>query len=156
MNVIETDNIIEVKINAFKAAESNITVESLEKYKIKILKPPNSIHSLSFQKPAGNYSIDVPGLELHYNNEPKLIKGALTIQGDCSKYTGKTFLKAKDAQRYRDYQSAETLLKKLSKKTHFILKPEKNFPFSTIEMVIMIKPFQLPTQVYKLTHIITD
>ena len=31
MNVIETDNIIEVKINAFKAAESNITVESGEK-----------------------------------------------------------------------------------------------------------------------------
>ena len=31
MNVIETDNIIVVKINAFKAAESNITVESGQK-----------------------------------------------------------------------------------------------------------------------------
>ena len=131
MNVIETDNIIEVKINAFKAAESNITVESGQKIQNQNIKTtPNSIHSLSFQKPAGNYSIDVPGLELHYNNEPKLIKRSFDNPEVIAQNTlEKTFLKAKDAQRYRDYQSAETLLNEIIDEDPLHLEARKELSF---------------------------
>jgi len=131
MNVIETDNIIEVKINAFKAAESNITVESDNKIQNqKIKTTPNSIHSLYFQKPSRNYSIDIPGLELHYNNEPKLIKRSFDNPEVIAQNTmEKTFLKAKDAQRYRDYQSAETLLNEIIDKDALHLEARKELSF---------------------------
>ena len=131
MNVIETDDIIEVKINAFKAAESNITVESGEKIQNQNIKTtPNSIHTLSFQKPTGNYSIDVPGLELHYNNEPQLIKRSfdnpkVIIQNTLEK----TFLKAKDAQRYRDYPLAEKLLTEIIAEDPLHLEARKELSF---------------------------
>ena len=131
MNVIEADNIIEVKINAFKAAESNITVESGEKIQNQNIKTtPNSIHTLSFQKPTGNYSIDVPGLELHYNNEPQLIKRSfdnpkVIIQNTLEK----TFLKAKDAQRYRDYPLAEKLLTEIIAEDPLHLEARKELSF---------------------------
>ena len=131
MNVIETDDIIEVKINAFKAAKSNITVESGEKIQNQNIKTtPNSIHTLSFQKPTGNYSIDVPGLELHYNNEPQLIKRSfdnpkVIIQNTLEK----TFLKAKDAQRYRDYPLAEKLLTEIIAEDPLHLEARKELSF---------------------------
>ena len=131
MNVIETDNIVEVKINAFKAAESNITVESGEKIQNqKIKTTPNSIHTVSFQKPAGSYSIDIPGLELHYNNEPKLIKRSFDNPEVIAQNTlEKTFLKAKDAQRYRDYQLAETLLNEIIEEDPLHLEARKELSF---------------------------
>ncbi len=131
MNVIETDNIIEVKINAFKAAESNITLES--GYKIqnqKIKTTPNSTHTLFFKKPAGNYSIDIPGLELHYNNEPELIKRRFDNPEVITQNTlEKTFLKAKDAQRYRDYTLAENLLKEIIEEDPLHVEARKELSF---------------------------
>ena len=131
MNVFETDNIVEVKINAFKAAESNITFESGDKRQNQRIKTtPNSIHSLTFQKPDGNYSIDIPGLELHYNKKPKLIKRSFENPKVIPQNTlEKTFLKAKDAQRYRDYQSAETLLNEIIDEDPLHLEARKELSF---------------------------
>ncbi|MGA0373214.1 MAG: DUF5107 domain-containing protein [Flavobacteriaceae bacterium] len=131
MNVFETDNIVEVKINAFKAAESNITFESGDKRQNQRIKTtPNSTHSLTFQKPDGNYSIDIPGLELHYNKKPKLIKRSFENPKVITQNTlEKTFLKAKDAQRYRDYQSAETLLNEIIDEDPLHLEARKELSF---------------------------
>ena len=131
MNVFETDNIVEVKINAFKAAESNITIESGDKRQNQRIKTtPNSTHSLTFQKPDGNYSIDIPGLELHYNKKPKLIKRSFENPKMITQNTlEKTFLKAKDAQRYRDYQSAETLLNEIIDEDPLHLEARKELSF---------------------------
>ena len=131
MNVFETDNIVEVKINAFKAAESNITIESGDKRQNQRIKTtPNSTHSLTFQKPNGNYSIDIPGLELHYNKKPKLIKRSFENPKMITQNTlEKTFLKAKDAQRYRDYQSAETLLNEIIDEDPLHLEARKELSF---------------------------
>lgn len=115
LNVVETDNTLEVKINAFKATESNVTLKTRGKTQNQTLKTtPNSTHSLSFTKPPGDYSIDIPGLELHYNTQPALIQRSFDNPKVITQNTlEKTFLKAKDAQRYRDYPLAEALLKEI-------------------------------------------
>ena len=69
----------------------------------------------------------------------------------------KTFLKAKDAQRYRDYQSAETLLKEIIEEDPFHLEARKELSFlyyrnGDYDQALSIAD----TLVYKLTHITTD
>ena len=131
MNVIETDNSLEVKINAFKATESIVTLKTRGKTQTQTLKTtPNSTHILSFPKPGGNYSIDVPGLELHYNTQPALIKRSFDNPEVIAQNTlEKTFLKAKDAQRYRDYPLAEALLKEVIEEDPLHLEARKELSF---------------------------
>ena len=66
MNVEEKENIIEVKINAFKAAATEVILSASEKIQTQSLETtPNGTYTLAFTKPSGNYSIDIPHLELH-------------------------------------------------------------------------------------------
>ena len=68
LNVVENDKSLEVRINAFKATESVVTIKSGEKIQTQKLKTtPNSTYVLYFPKPNGNFSIEIPALELHYN-----------------------------------------------------------------------------------------
>jgi lipopolysaccharide biosynthesis regulator YciM len=131
MNVIETDNSLEVKINAFKATESIVILKTRGKTQTQTLKTtPNSNHILSFPKPWGNYSIDVPGLELHYNTQPALIKRSFGNPEVIAQNTlEKTFLKAKDAQRYRNYPLAEALLKEVIEEDPLHLEARKEMSF---------------------------
>ena len=112
MNVIEKNKSLEVRINAFKASESVVTIKSGKKTQTQKLKTtPNSTHVLYFLKPTGNFSIDAPALELHYDLQPPLIKRSFENPDVIAQNTlEKTFLKAKDAQRYRDFTLAEKLL----------------------------------------------
>ena len=56
MNVIEKNKSLEVRINAFKASESVVTIKSGEKIQTQTLKTtPNSTHVLYFLKPTENF-----------------------------------------------------------------------------------------------------
>jgi lipopolysaccharide biosynthesis regulator YciM len=112
LNVVETDQALEVKINAFKAAQSAIKLSSNGTTQKQMLQTtPNSTHTLSFVKPSGSYTLEIPGLELSYRSEPALLERSFDApQGIVQNTLTKKFLEAKDAQRYRDYPLAEKLL----------------------------------------------
>ena len=131
MNVIETKNKLEVKINAFKKAVTKVSLLAKGKLQSQSLETvPNGTYTLYFDKPNGNYSIDVPGLELHYNLLPSIIKRSFDSPEIISQKTlEKKFLKAKDAQRYRDYKLAESLLTEVIKEEPFHLEARKELSF---------------------------
>lgn len=131
LNVVETDNKLEVKINAFKSSATPVTINSKGKTQSQSLETvPNGTYTLTFEKPSGDYTIDVPGLELHFNSQPPLINRSFDNPKVISQNTlEKTFLKAKDAQRYRDYPLAETLLKEVLEKDPLHLEARKELSF---------------------------
>ena len=75
MNVVETATTLEIKINAFKASTSSVVLQSGGKMEQKPIKTePNGVYNLSFTKPSNEYKIEVAGLKLQYNSNPKIIK----------------------------------------------------------------------------------
>lgn len=131
MNVVEMENTLEVKVNAFKTATTPVTLSASGKTQTQSLETsPNGTYTLSFTKPAGEYTIDIPGLELHYNVKPALIKRKFDNPEVIAKNTlEKTFLKAKDAQRYRDYPLAEKLLNEILEVDPLHLEARKELAF---------------------------
>ena len=112
---MEEGNSIEVKVNAFRGVSTPVSISALGITQSQSIETsPNGTYTLSFTKPKGDYSIDVPGLELHYNVKPALIKRNFNNPAVITQNTlEKKFLKAKDAQRYRDYPLAEKLLNEI-------------------------------------------
>lgn len=131
LNVVETENELEIKINAFKSTTTQVILSESGKTQSQSLQTtPNSTYTLTFSKPTDDYAIDVPGLELHYDLQPPLIKRnfnnpEVIIQNTLEK----TFLKAKDAQRYRDYRLAESLLTKILQEDPLHLEARKELSF---------------------------
>ena len=123
MNVVETDTILKVKINAFKATTSTVVLKASKKTEQRrIQTEPNGVYSLSFTKPPKAYTIDIPGLKLYYSSDPQLIKRSFDPPEEQTVASvGKEFYAAKDAQRYRDYPLAEQLLLKVLVKDPFNL-----------------------------------
>ncbi len=131
LNVVEMENTLEVKINAFKTATTPVKLTASGKTQSRSLETkPNGTYTLSFPKPTGTYSIDVPGLELHYDLQPALIKRSFENPEVIVQNTAeKMFLKAKDAQRYRDYALAEELLTELLEQDPLHLEVRKELSF---------------------------
>ncbi len=131
MNVVETENKLEVKINAFKKANTQVTLNANGKIQSQSLETvPNGTYTLSFSKPTDDYTVDVPGLELHYDLQPPLIKRNFDNPEVITQNTlEKTFLKAKDAQRYRDYPLAESLLTAILQEDPLHLEARKELSF---------------------------
>ncbi len=131
MNIIEMGNTLEVKVNAFKAVATPLSVTASGKTQSQSLETlPNGTYTLSFTKPTGEYSIDIPGLELHYNVKPSLIKRNFDNPEVIAQNTlEKNFLKAKDAQRYRDYPLAEKLLNEILEGDPLHLEARKELSF---------------------------
>jgi Tfp pilus assembly protein PilF len=131
MNVVETENKLEVKINAFKKANTQVTLNAKGKTQSQSLETvPNGTYNLSFSKPTDDYTVDVPGLELHYDLQPPLIKRNFDNPEVIDQNTlEKTFLKAKDAQRYRDYPLAESLLTAILQEDPLHLEARKELSF---------------------------
>lgn len=131
MNVVEMENTIEVKVNAFRTATTPVSLSASGKTQSQSLETsPNGTYTLSFTKPTGVYAIDIPGLELHYNIKPALIKRNFNNPEVISQNTlEKTFLQAKDAQRYRDYPLAEKLLNEILQEDPLHLEARKELSF---------------------------
>ncbi|MAV80357.1 MAG: hypothetical protein CMC22_09765 [Flavobacteriaceae bacterium] len=131
MNIVEMGNALEVKVNAFKATATPVFLSASGKTQSQSLKTsPNGTYDLSFSKPTGEYSIDIPGLELHYNVKPDLIKRNFDNPDVIAKNTfEKAFLKAKDAQRFRDYPLAEKLLDEILDRDPLHLEARKELSF---------------------------
>ncbi|MEK9604161.1 MAG: DUF5107 domain-containing protein [Flavobacteriaceae bacterium] len=131
MNVVETENKLEIKINAFKKVTTQVTINTNGETQSQSLKTfPNGTYSLTFSKPTDDFTIDVPGLDLHYDLQPPLIKRNFDNPEVITKNTlEKTFLKAKDAQRYRDYSLAEVLLKEILEEDPLHLEARKELSF---------------------------
>jgi len=131
MNVVETQNKLEVKINAFKMATTQVTLSASGKNQSQSLETvPNGTYTLTFLKPSADYTIDAPGLELHYDRRPPLIKRRFDNPEVIAFNTlEKTFLKAKDAQRYRDYPLAEELLMQILQEDPLHLEARKELAF---------------------------
>lgn len=131
MNVVETNNTLEVKVNAFKSAATQVTLNTPGKIQNQYLETtPNGTYTVSFPKPSGSYTIDIPGLELHFDLQPPRIKRSFYSPEVIAQNTlEKTFLKAKDAQRYRDYPLAEELLTEILEKDPLHLEARKELSF---------------------------
>ena len=131
MNVVETENKLEVKINSFKKANTQVTLNANGKTQSQSLETvPNGTYTLSFSKPSDDYTVDVPGLELHYDLQPPLIKRIFdNPEVNAQNTLEKTFLKAKDAQRYRDYPLAESLLTAIIQEDPLHLEARKELSF---------------------------
>ncbi len=131
MNVVETENKLEVKINAFKKVNTQVTLKANGKIQSQSLETfPNGTFNLTFSKPNDDYAIDVPGLELHYDLHPPLIKRNFNNPKVITQNTlEKTFLKAKDAQRYRDFKLAELLLTEILQEDPLHLEARKELSF---------------------------
>ena len=131
MNIMEEGNSIEVKVNAFRGVSTPVSISALGKTQSQSIETsPNGTYTLSFTKPKGDYSINVPGLELHYNVKPALIKRNFNNPAVITQNTlEKKFLKAKDAQRYRDYPLAEKLLNEILEEDPIHLEARKELSF---------------------------
>lgn len=131
MNIIETENTIEVKVNAFKAVSSTVLLTTSEKTEEQIIETePNGVYSFSFVKPLESYAIKISGLDLHFDSNPQLIKRSFNSpQVQTNATVEKEFLAAKDAQRYRDYPLAEKLLFKVLQKDSYHLEARKELSF---------------------------
>tara|TARA_B100001175_G_scaffold317889_1_gene337274 strand:+ start:2880 stop:5972 length:3093 start_codon:yes stop_codon:yes gene_type:complete len=131
MNVEEKENSIEIKINAFKTAATEVTLSASGKTQTQSLETtPNGTYTLAFSKPSGNYTVDIPHLELHYDLKPPRIKRSFDNPEVITQDTlEKKFLKAKDAQRYRDYVQAERLLTEILKEDPLHLEARKELSF---------------------------
>ena len=131
MNVIETENTIEVKVNAFKAVSSTVRLSTSEKTEQQSIETePNGVYSFSFVKPSESYAIKISELDLHFDSNPQLIKRSFkSPQVQTTSTVEKEFLAAKDAQRYRDYPLAEQLLKKVLQKDSYHLDSRKELSF---------------------------
>ena len=131
MNIIETENTIEVKVNAFKAVSSTVLLTTSEKTEEQSIETePNGVYSFSFVKPSESYAIKISGLNLHFDSNPQLIKRSFrSPQVHTTSTVEKELLAAKDAQRYRDYPLAEQLLKKVLQKDSYHLDARKELSF---------------------------
>lgn len=129
MNVIELEDSIEVYVNSFKAASTQVVLTKSGKSLSQSLEAqPSGSYVLSFPKHIGNYSVAIPGLELYYKKQPELIKRSFNNPENILKKNTleKTFLKAKDAQRFREFSLAVELLTSIIKEdpTHLSARME--------------------------------
>ena len=145
MNVLETATTLEIKINAFKASTSSVVLQSRGKMEQKPIETePNGVYNLSFTKPSNEYKIEVAGLKLHYNSNPKIIKRSFDppkLQTVAS--LEKEFIAAKDAQRFRDYTLAEELLLGVLEKDSYHLEARKELAFLYYRMAQYKKAMEI-------------
>ena len=113
MNIEESSDSVFVKINAFKESQSKLSLSYADsKSEEDFSTVPNGVYSFSYKKQKGDYSISVKALRLNYKSNPDLIKRDFKTAPEVVKNNSseKKFLDAKDAQRYRDFSTAATLL----------------------------------------------
>ena len=113
MNIKESSDSIFVKINAFKESQSKLSLSFTGSKSEKDFSTlPNGVYSFSFKKQKGDYSINVKALRLYYESNPELIKRDFKTAHEVIKNNSseKKFLDAKDAQRFRDFSTAASLL----------------------------------------------
>jgi len=113
LNVEESSDSIFIKINAFKESQSKLLLSYANDISEKDFSTvPNGVYTFGFKKQKGHFSINVKALRLNYKSNPDLIKRdfktALEVVNNNS--SEKKFLDAKDAQRFRDFSTASTLL----------------------------------------------
>ena len=147
MNVIEKNKSWKLE-SMLKATETVVTIKSGEKAKQKHLKPPPIVPTHFIFRNLSKIILLTPHrLELHYDLQPPLIKRSFENPDVISQNTlEKTFLKAKDAQRYRDFTLAEKLLHEIIEDDPLHLEARKELSsLFTSEMVITTKHFQFQT-----------